>query len=297
MVPEHGDGRRQLQRSQRRRPGVLDERRRRRRRVRQVPDGHLGRQRRSRRDDGRGRPHPDLPGAGRARRPDRPRLRGCGGELQRGCLEGRLGRRRRLRRSGRRRPDGHDLPHRHLRAVRPHGAHDVGRARDHRPGAQGCRRTGLRELRGEPARHHHGVLLRQRRRAVHLRPRERGRDRDQPQQPRDQGGPGLLGRPRRQGTRRHGRPVHPRVHRGRDRRRLRHLPVGRVGSGIPPGRGRRRGRGCRCVGGRPHAAVGPGQPDLDQLGRLGLRGEQPGVGPRARRQGGVRRLRRPGIAG
>ena len=49
--------------------------------------------------------------------------------------------------------------------------------------------------------------------------------------------------------------------------------------GLPPGRGRRRGSGRRCVGDRPAAAVGSGQPDRDQLGRLGVRGEQPGDRP------------------
>ena len=59
-------------------------------------------------------------------------------------------------------------------------------------------------------------------------------------------------------------------------RQVRHLPLGRVGPGLPDRCRRRQGFVQGRVGGCPAAAVGPGQPGRGQLGRLGLRGDHPG---------------------
>ena len=197
LVPEHGARRRQLQRAERRGPGLLDERRCRRRRVRQVPDGGLRRQRGSRRGHARSGPDPDLPGPGRPRGAQRLRLRGRQGELQRRRLEGRLGRRRRLRCPGRRWPHGDDLPQGHLRAVRHHASDHLGRVRGRSAEGQGCRRTAVRRPRCERPRGDDGAAVPERRAAVHVRRRIPGEHRHQPQRRRLQGGARLLGRARR----------------------------------------------------------------------------------------------------
>ncbi len=153
--PNMPHGRGQVQQVARRRAGLLDERRPGRRRIRQVLDRDRGRRRApptwscSRPRSSRVH-HP-----GCARRPQRARRRRREGQLQRRCMEGRLQRRLRLRHPGRRRPDGHDLPRRHLREVRHRRADDVGRIR--RCGAAGQRR-------GRPV---HGRLRQQRARLVH----------------------------------------------------------------------------------------------------------------------------------
>ena len=145
VVPEHGQRRRQLQRRAQRRPGLLDQRRPGQRRVQQVPDGDLGRE---------GAPDvvmleadrlasfaiqdalvdlsPSAPTRSRptsAKAPGRTSRRATGG----------------LRHPGRRRPDGHDLPHRHLREVRHHRLpttwEEFAAAAAE---GQGCRRPALR---------------------------------------------------------------------------------------------------------------------------------------------------------
>ncbi len=103
------------------------------------------------------------------------------------------------------------------------------------------------------------------------------------------------GRPGREGPGRHAGPVHTRVHLGRDRRRLRHLPLRRVGPGLPrrvPAWARVPDAGVWATA--PLPQWDPTNPVLGELGRLGLLGDQPGEGPGAGRQGGVRRLRRRG---
>lgn len=128
--------------------------------------------------------------------------------------------------------------------------------------------------------------------ALHLRLRPAHRDRDRHRHPGGAGGPRVLERPRSGGPRRHRRRLHHRLQHQARRRHLRHLPGCRLGPGLPR-RALRRGRGRRGAC-RPHAAVGPGEPRADHLGRVDLRGDHPGRQPRARRRGRHGHLRQRG---
>ena len=103
LVPEHGEGRRQLQQRPHRRAGLLDRRRPGGAGIRQAPDRGLGGQGSAGRRHARGRPAHGIRDPEGARRPQRSTGGRGQGQLQRRRLEGRLAGQRGLRDPGRRR--------------------------------------------------------------------------------------------------------------------------------------------------------------------------------------------------
>ena len=251
-----------------------------RRRVRQVPDGDLGRQGRSRRDHARGRPARRLPGPGRARRPGAPTAHD---DVKDNFSEGAwkdVSRRRRVYGAP---VDGGPMGMIYRTDVfEKYGITPPTTWDEYEATAQKVKDAGGPlfgdfganvPARSRPCMYAEGC------RAVRLRPREAEDVIDQPQRPGVKEvldyWAGLV----EEGPGRHEDQFTPEYISGVVGGEVRHLPLRRVGARLPAGAGVGKGADAGCVGDRPAAAVGSGQPDLGQLGRLRLRGHQPGNNP------------------